>query len=189
MISLFQSLQKNNRLLRLDTVIHIGAGPYFNQELYNLLEAKRYILVEADPDSAEELRRCAAPTLFTIIERVIAQSPGLHVFRRFSLPSLNSLQGLGDLASVYPRAQEKEKNSFNAMQFVELIKSLARTNESSHALLLDIPGSEHEILASLPPNALKVFDWIALSGSGSHLREGAKPLEHSCSLLRNMRFS
>ncbi len=170
-----------------DTLVHLGAGPVFDAELYAALPARRYLLVEADPDSAADLQR-AAPKPFEVLEKLVAPAPGPHPFRRFSLPALNGLLGLGAWQTIYPRAHEIAQLRLAAVNPAQLLTDLALSSKGKHALVLGLPGLETDLLSALFTDTPLPFDWIFLTGAAPPLMDQAKPMSEALQLVGKHHF-
>jgi hypothetical protein len=175
------------KLPEFDTLVHLGAGPFFDADLYAALPARRYILVEADPDSAADLQQ-AAPAPFEVFETLVAPAPGPHQFRRFSLPALNGLLGLGAWQTIYPRAREIAQLRLTAVTPAQLLADLVFSAQGSHALVLGLPGLESDLLSGLFNDTPFPFDWIFLTGAGTPLRDQAKPLSEALQVAGEQHF-
>jgi len=173
---------------KFDTLLHIGAGPDFDEALYQALPALRYILVEADAESAESIRNLADPKKFRIVEKLVAPEPGEKTFRRFSLPSLNGLLRLGGLQSIYPRAREVQTIATEAQTLSQLAAGLQLAHGKEHALILNVPGLEADLLAEALGAGPFLFDWIFLTGAAPPLMDQAKPLVETLQLAGKHHF-
>ena len=182
MLELIQSLKGS--LPKFDTVIHLGAGPYFREDLYESIPAKHYVLVEADPEHAVELTDSAGGSgAFRIIERLLGPQSGQHSFLRFTFPSLNGLFGLGAIQQIYPRAREIGQITMEACTFSDLLAGLKLDASATNALIFDIPGLEAQLLKNPASQTLKHFDWVFVSGGGKFLMDSATPIEDTLKIL------
>ena len=172
-----------------DTVLHLGAGPDFEESLYGKLPAKNYILVEADPEVAERLRDQAPDANFRVIESLLTGKECQQTFRRFSLSSLNGVFPLGALQALYPRAREVGSISLDSRTLSSLLDKLNLAPGGVNALILDLPGLESDLLESSLKMITKQFDWILVSGAGEPRMEGARPLSDALKLLQGNYFT
>ena len=172
-----------------DTVLHFGAGPDFEESLYGKLPAKKYILVEADPEVAERLRDQAPDSNFRVIESLLTGKECQQTFRRFSLSSLNGVFPLGALQALYPRAREVGSISLDSRTLSSLLDTLNLPLGGVNALILDLPGLESDLLESSLEMITKQFDWILASGAGELRMEGARPLSDALKLLQDNYFT
>lgn len=188
MLELIQSLK--SPLPKFDTVLHLGAGPYFRGDLYESIPANHYVLVEADPEHAIELRDSAGGSgVFQIIECLLAPQSGQHSFRRFTFPSLNGLFGLGASQQIYPRARETGQIAMEAGTFADLLAGLKLDASATNALIFDIPGLEATLLQDAASRVLEHFDWVFVSGAGKLLMDGANPVEDTLKIFRGEHYA
>jgi len=181
MLEIIRSLK--HPLPKFDTVVHLGAGPDFDSDLYHVISAKSYVLVEADPVFAEALRNLAPNDKFQIIEGYVTSEPGIQILRRFTLRTLNGPFGFGLLQSTYPRAKEIQQISVSCLPIENLINKLQLDPKGIHALLFDLPGQEAGLLLNLAPDLLSIFECVLISGAGHPLMEGATLLSETLPIL------
>lgn len=172
-----------------DTVLHLGAGPDFEEFLYGKLPAKNYILVDADPEVAERLRDQAPGSHFRIIECLLTGKESQQTFRRFSLSSLNGVFSLGALQAIYPRAREVGSISLDSRTLSSLLDTLNLPSGGVNALILDLPGLESDLLESSADLVGRLFEWILVSGAGEPRMYGAKPISDALKLLQGNYFT
>jgi uncharacterized coiled-coil DUF342 family protein len=170
------------------TLVHVGAGPVFDADLYAAVPAHRYVLVDADPDAVAELQRASDPTRFRTVEKLLAPIPGPQQLRRFNLPTLNGVFGLGALKSIYPRAREVGQVNLSATTLNHFLAEMALANGARHALVLSLPGLEADLLADLLAVDHVPLEWIFLSGAGAPLMENAKSLQEALRTAENNLF-
>jgi predicted nucleic acid-binding Zn-ribbon protein len=173
MFTFSELLQAAGALPRIDTVVHLGAGPFFDDELYRRLGAQRHVLVEADPEAAGHLRRSIPDSGFEVRECMVASASGNVLFHRFSLPALNGPFAVGEISRIYPRLRELESLPMASTATESFFASIALPPDATSALLFDIPGQEANILRALPSRILQQFEVIAVRGAGDPRMQGA----------------
>jgi predicted nucleic acid-binding Zn-ribbon protein len=154
-------------------VVHIGAGP--GAELPGLLAlgAKRLVLVEGDPATADELELAAGPSA-EVLRAVVSPAGGPANWHTVSVPGLSGLRPpTSALLRLYPRLRSELGPTRRSVTLAELLTPLGLDPKVSNLLLLDLPGSEDDLLATLPEALLTSFEWIELRGSAEPLYEGA----------------
>ena len=166
------------------TVVHWGAGPYFDADLYDFLGAKRFILVEADPDAAEDLREAAAGTNCTVQQILITPTSGSHSLNQYSLSALNGVFALGDLQSVYPRARKRGDIIMSGVTPSELLADVELDPAGAHFLIIDLPGLDPALVGVVAPEILQRFAWILIRGAGATRMAEAESITKTCELLQ-----
>lgn len=172
-----------------DTVLHLGAGPFFQESLYEAISANNFILVEANPDFVKTLRLQAPNSTFQVLEHLVGEMEKSQIYRRFSLPSLNGIFPLGEVQRIYPRAVEVGSQAMDAKPVVKLLETLNLKNDGKNALLFDVPGLESSLLESDIEKLAGYFDWIFVFGAGEPHMEGAKPLSETIKILQRYHYS
>jgi hypothetical protein len=171
------------------TVIHLGAGPYFEEELYRDIQADRIVLIEADPSAAEEMRAVCKDPRVEIIEELIAPKEGMHAFHRFTLPSLNGLFAAGEITRIYPRVREVECPSLHGRPLQSVLTRVKRAHDLPNLLMLDVPGLEAALLEGLASGDLEDLDWVFIRGADGSLMEGAKPASEAIRMLEGWHYA
>jgi chromosome segregation ATPase len=175
---------------RFATVIHLGAGPYFDEVLYRDLRADRIILIEADPESATNLRESVKDPRIEVVEQLIAPEEGPHSFHRFTLPSLNGFFAAGEITRLYPRVREVEYLSLDGRTLRSVLSKVKADPDLPNLLILDVTGLESALLRSLHPVDLEHLDWIIICDAAhASLMEGASPLSEGLKILDKWHFS
>lgn len=186
MLSLISSLKEP--IPAFDTVLHIGAGPDFQEELYAQLSSKKTILVDADPENAEELRMRAGDRPIQVVEALISAGSEKKPFYCYSLRSLNGVFPLGPIQDIYPRAKEMQRIDLKSQSFDAFLDSLGLDLAGKHALILGVPGLEADLLTAGGDRISQLFDWIFLTGAGSVRPDGAKPFADTHKTLEKLHF-
>jgi hypothetical protein len=83
------------------------------------------------------------------------------------------------LASMYPRLRLVGSIEVQAVALAELVAdlALARDADHSHVLVLDVPGQQAALLASLPDSLLTAFDAVLIKSCREAMNPGAASLE------------
>jgi chromosome segregation ATPase len=189
MTNIVQSLRLNLPLPSFDTVVHLGAGPYFTSDLYEQLSARQYVLVDADPQACENLRNSAPSDRYAVHTRFLCPESGKRSFHRYNLATLNSPLRPGPLAEIYPRLRDTETLEWNGTAIADFLKEIPTSDLTANCLILDLPGQESELVASVTEEILHRFEWILVRGAGQLRMENAKPIEETTTLLTHVGFS
>ena len=179
MDTLFESLATLNDK-PIGTVLHIGAGNGLVLARYADLAPERVVLVEGDTDTAAQLQRRAAGLGWAEVRaQAVAPKSGALAWRRYTLPMLNGPVDSAALASIYPRLRLLGNIELQAVALAELVADLALTRDAGlqHVLVLDVPGQEAALLASLPDSLLTAFDAVLIKSCRETLNAGAASLE------------
>jgi DNA repair exonuclease SbcCD ATPase subunit len=189
MTNIVQSLRLNLPIPPFDTVVHLGAGPYFTSDLYEQLSARQYVLVDADPQACENLRNSAPSDRYAVHTRFLCPESGKRSFHRYNLATLNSPLRPGPLAEIYPRLRDTETLEWEAFAIADFLKEITTSDQAANCLILDLPGQESELVASVTEEILHRFEWILVRGAGQLRMENAKPIEETTTLLTHVGFS
>lgn len=150
----------------LGTIVHVGAGSGAVVADYSSLAARHVVLIEGDPDSAAGLRSAARNLEWAeVIECVVAPEAGEADWHRFDLPRFNGLHVPERLGVHYPRLRELETRTVQTTAF----SALAALNEpprddAPDVLVLDVPGQDGALLATVTSPLLQRFQWIVVRG-------------------------
>jgi hypothetical protein len=163
----------------LGTVVHIGAGSAALEQ-HEALVANRLVLVEGDPDIVSDLRSGASrlSRAVDIVGQPVAPAAGPLLWHRYNLRMLNGPLDASTLGRFYPRLRQASALPLHALAFGELLGQLDLAHDDTHedqppnVLLLDVPGQEDALLASLSEAELRNFGWITLRGCSEAHAEG-----------------
>ena len=151
----------------LGTVVHLGAGNGMVLERYAHLMPDRVVLVEGDPDIGAALQRSAAGLPWAeVVDRPVAARAGPMAWHRYSLPTVNGPLDATSLVVYYPRLMRTASRTLDALAVADLLGGLGLFGDDpkAHVLVLDVPGQEDALLASLPEDLLRSFELVVLRG-------------------------
>ena len=151
----------------LGTVVHVGAGNGMVLERLARLSPARVVLVEGDPDIAAALERSADGLPWAeVVDRPVAAQAGPLAWHRYSLPAVNGPLDATPLGVYYPRLRRTGSRRLDAIALADLLASLdlGEDDPGAHVLVLDVPGQEDALLASLPQPLLTCFELVVLRG-------------------------
>lgn len=151
----------------LGTVVHIGAGSGALLDDYAALSPRRVVLVEGDRETLGELKERAAGLSWAEVRGAVVAPQAGHVpWHRFNLAALNGPQESLGLLAFYPRLRQLGQGVVEAQALDGLLSAAAPEEGAGagHVLVLDVPGQELALLASLPAEILRRFDGVVLRG-------------------------
>lgn len=150
----------------LGLVLHIGAGGAQALQGYAEQPPQRAVLVEGDGDTAAALRQAARRCPWAeVVEQVVAAEAGPAVWHRFELPRFNGLHVPARLALHYPRLRELAARDVTTTAFASLpVLAEPAGAGATDVLVLDVPGQEEALLASVEPGRLRRFAWVLVRG-------------------------
>jgi hypothetical protein len=161
-----------------DTVLHIGAGSGIELDGYRSINIRRLVLVEGDPETAEELRaHPALPSDAEAIEQVLAPETGVAEWHRYNLPVLNGVLPPAELLSLYPRLKVLSRERVQALSLGELLKRVDAESTGRNLLFLDVPGLEVILLAPASEPLLEAYEWIVVRGCRGTYYEGGAAID------------
>lgn len=149
----------------LGTVVHIGAGDTAVLEAYDRVRLQRLVLVEGDPETAALLKEAAAKCEgVRVLATAVAPEAGSLVWFRYNLARLNGPVDWESLTSIYPRLRRLDCLSVRAAALRTLLEQQVDITDGStdNVLVLNVPGQEGPLLASLPAELQHHFTWVVL---------------------------
>jgi hypothetical protein len=159
----------SQRDLPIGTIVYVGAGDGLALDMgrYAALAPQRMVLVEGDPETAVELERRVGHHPFVTVRAVaVAPSSGALRWHRYNLAAFNGAVDALPLKPYYPRLRAVEERELPAMAFADLLASLALGGpvQALNVLVMNVPGQEDALLASVPEERLIVIDTVILRG-------------------------
>lgn len=168
----------------LGLLLHLGATVNMLDVLRGI-DARHVLLVQGDPDQAEELRHACVDSRVLVQERVVTGAGGQTPWHRYNLASLNGPLDADGLSRFYPRLRRASVLSMVALPFSSLLASaLPPEDERPNVLVLDLPGQEHALLLTVPVDLLQRFDHIVIRGCRAAPDDGWVASERSVELLQ-----
>jgi hypothetical protein len=148
-------------------VVHLGAGHGAALPVLQRLQAERLVLVEGDAEALSRLtHRNDLPPGVEIRGLVVGASDGKTLWHRYTLAALNGPLDALAWARDYPRLRLLSSLTVDQQAASGVLQEALDGLQSPgpNLLVLDLPGQEDELLASLPGELLRRFDWIVLQG-------------------------
>jgi hypothetical protein len=148
-----------------DTIVYVGAGGNILPAHFHDLAFQRVILVDAVPEICERLRQnFLHDPRFAIHQALVAREVGQQNLHCYNFDLLS-----GPLkwepSDAYPRLQLEKSLTMESVAFDTFIATLGLSSSGPHTLVLDTPGQEAQLLASLNGTNLTAFDSIVLRGT------------------------
>ncbi|MDN3522095.1 FkbM family methyltransferase [Halomonas ramblicola] len=149
------------------TLLHLGAGECRELEVYLNTQAKRIVLVEADPQVAQALRRrTQSESRVQVIEAAVAEKSGKATLYRYNLKGLTTLYPFTSSSSRWPGLRLESELTIQAISFSQLLEQLALEEDKAHWLVIDAPGVEAQLLKALAGQVpTQRFSYLSLHSS------------------------
>lgn len=149
------------------TIVHLGAGRGTELEDYAKLSPGRVVLVEGDADTAVDLRANAKAHRWAEVHAVVVAPQSAELaWHRFNVSALNGPVEPTGLSEFYPRLRATDMTHAHAVSLSDFLQGLELPDQGEHLLVVDLPGQEKALLASLPQALLSRFAGIVLRGCG-----------------------
>ena len=180
---------------RLGSVVHIGAGAHALDGIATL-DAERVVLIEGDPEVAsalrDDMRGLRQGPALQLVEQAVAAMPGTLTWHRYNLRRLNGPLDASGLLAWYPRLRETETLQCEAMPLGATLAALDLPDSDGdarpHVLVMDVPGQEASLLATLDSTWLQRFTWIVLRGCAQQPAQGWRPAREAAQRLTAWSF-
>ena len=157
-------------------ITHIGAGAGELMPLWISLQPSSLLLVEGDPGVANALEQvCAAVANCEVLSLAVSATAGTSAWHRYGHSALNGFVEMSALRRVYPRLRFLETVPQAHVPVAQIISQANSTQQSIiqagdtawHVLVLDVPGQEDALLASLQAAQLDSWDVVIICGCGA----------------------
>ena len=171
-----------------DTIIHLGAGICRELIFYESLNPRRIILVEPDPEQLELLQNKArAENNVQIIDCAVTGTNsdlGNEKLQVLSDPSFSSLKEPTGLLELLPGLTVLHQLDSKVKSITDLLQTLELNASASHWLIIETPGIEAHIIASLRDSGqLTLFEHLLLRAGTGVYYAGASPVGEIVSTL------
>ena len=131
-----------------EALVYLGCGEL--QQLHNLSETARIILVDADSSIIEILQaKLGSQSKIECLHRFISTDGTKKNFSYFNLSLFNGFVEGESLKALYPGIKLRESGTVNTTDVSKLIEELNIGSNSSNILLLDIPSLNAQLLQRL----------------------------------------
>jgi FkbM family methyltransferase len=157
-----------NRILRdkdlkLDAVLHVGAGTGSELELYREHRADKVMLVEANPMLADRLRqKVRGFQNIEVTAAAVADAAGEAQLWMMNNPRESSLCRPDGLLRRYPNLKVTQNIPVRTLTLDALIDQLAPAVDGANVLVLEMQGMELAALSATATEKLQRFFWIAV---------------------------
>ncbi|WP_093993411.1 hypothetical protein [Flavimaricola marinus] len=165
---------------RIGTIVHLGAGT--GEALDNYLDsgAAQIVLVEPEPERAEDLRALVASlsardqARVQVIERAVAMQDGTAMLTVFNQTDASSLVPPTGLSELYPGLRVLSRTEVETVSPASLLKTLTLDPDALNWLIVETPGLEAQVLRALADlGGLTQFVRLDLRCGAEPLYEGA----------------
>jgi FkbM family methyltransferase len=174
----------------LGAVLHVGAGACTELEDFQRLKAEKILLVEANPELAERLQRRGRGDrrIQVVSSAVAAQEADNAILRVLNNPRESSLLKPARLLERLPNLRVAREVQVPVVTLARMVRRLAPDPARPNLLLIEAPGVESSLLASITAEELHRFYWIAVRASVEPLYEGGACLEEVDAALAGAGF-
>ena len=163
--------------MSMHTVIHLGSGLCRELDDYLAQAPRRVLLIEADPDTSEQLRRRTADQATVEVRCLaLAARSGPATLHRYNLPEANSLHPAEGLQQLFPGLRLLETVELEARDVVGVIDALDLEADAEHLLVIELPGEDVGVLEALhAADLLSRFRHLRLHSGLEPLYRGSVP--------------
>ena len=171
------------------TVVVAGAGAGGELAELRLLEPTSLLLVEPSPTLAAQLSRQTNPSRNErVVEAAISHSLGRATLSSFNNPRTNSLLAADGLLKAFPNLRPAEEIAISAVTLDSLLTAESFDPTYRHLLILDVNGSEAEILKTASEAILEQFTEVIVVTSERPLYKGGSDEKTVRSLMAKTPF-
>ncbi len=161
-----------------DTIVYLGAGGVLQSPPKNFARA---VYVEAQQELCDDLRTQIKQSKISIKTEVIQYFVGNFcgdiLFKTFNFKALSSSKSPSNLLELFPGLEIQKETQIPQIDVQSLLKSLELEPKGNHALIIDTPGSEYDILSTLLDGEFhSLFESIQISTSEKPLYEDSMSL-------------
>jgi FkbM family methyltransferase len=171
----------------IDAIVHLGAGRCSELDGYLAQQPRRLLLVEADPQLAEDLKnRTKDRESVKVTCAAIAGLSGPATFNRYNLLEANSLHSASGLLELFPGLKTVEQLKVDAIRPDSLLNQLNLNAAQENLLVMDLPGEELPVFKALQQSQkLHLFSQVILHCGCQALYEGSEPAARILEWLRD----
>jgi len=173
------------------TILHIGAGQA--HELPQWLEtgAERILLVEPNPELAEQLREnTRREPRVTVIEAATTSNPASNQLHEYNLPEASSLRPATGLKQLFPGLKPVNTLSVATLTPAQLMEQYGPEPGEPATLVLQAPGEEHAIIQALAEaEELSYFNQLLITANPEPLYEGSEAAETLLNTLQTLGYN
>ena len=157
-------------------------------DTYARLKPARSIFVEGDRETATELENRTSHWPATEVHaKVIAPQSGQLQWNRYNMRTLNGPLDADALVVVYPRLRRIGSVPVEAVGLGDFLSELAISSAAGtdrvDVLVLDVPGQELALLASVSPAQWQSFGYLLIRGCRNALGQGSAAAPEAIELL------
>lgn len=173
------------------TILHIGAGQATELPEWLNTEAERIILVEPNPNLAEQLRQnTSSEPRVTVVEAAITSNPANNQLHEYNLPEASSLRPATSLKQLFPGLKTVNTYSVATLTPAQLMEQYGPEPGEPATLVLQAPGEEHAIIQALAEaEVLSYFSELWVTTNPEPLYEGSEAAETLLNTLQTLGYN
>lgn len=173
-----------------DTILHIGAGRCGEFPKYELLGARRIILVEADEKRARYLLRAYENyNHVQVLSCAVSDVSGPITLKQYNLQNYNSIREATGLRQIYPGLRQTGELEVESVTLSKLVGDLCMDYTKKNLLVIDTPGEEMNLVDSLgTDNLFEMFETVTLYCAERSLFVGAQTADNILSVLYELGY-
>jgi len=119
------------------TIIHLGAGTCRELESYLTAQPARLLLVEADPQQADELQsRTQSLPQVEVRGAAVTTDANASILYRYNLPDVNSLHAPSGLWNLFPGLKLMDQIEVDTVSPADLIAPLQLRMQQENRLII-----------------------------------------------------
>lgn len=175
--SIFNKLISSKvQLTELGAIVHLGAGRCSELECYSTVSADKVILVEADPQQLKFLENHTSKHSNThIINKAIISDDNntSSDWVDFYLTKPRQFSGLvkpEHFKKIFKNIIVETVEQVSAITLEALVKEFQLSAEKVNVLVVQLNGSEYELLKNTPEHVLRLFSVVVVQ-QAKHLRD------------------
>lgn len=171
-------------------IAHVGAGLCEALDEYLSRNPAGLLLIEPNPEYAEDLRRRTGGTKADVLEQAVAAEVGRAPFHLLNFADLSCLKDPEGLRSLMPGIRVLSKPMVETAPLSQILKERGIETERFNALVIEALGEEIAILEDLRSSGLlQAFDRIVMRVGQQACLEGAGSVETVQSFLQEQGFT
>ncbi|MFW7381313.1 MAG: hypothetical protein ACOH5I_21040 [Oligoflexus sp.] len=176
--------------MKAELIVHLGAGLCEELSGYLASDAKRIVLVEANPDLISALKdRTAGDRRVEVLQLAIDSQASKRTFYIYNMTEVSSLRRSTGLKDLFPGLKIMHEIEVDTVAASEFCRSLQMDQYRGVYLKLELAGLEHAIVDVLANEGLlTLIDQIEVSCGVHELYEQSSPAKAVVSRLEGKGF-
>ncbi len=146
-----------------EIVLHLGVGSCKEYEIYQDMQAERYIFVEPQPQPAQNpINKFESSAKVELISKAIASKRGRQVLKLTSSPSLRRPLSPAKLLDYYHDIFGSGEIEVDTITLEQLCTQEDIDDTTDNLLVADLQGLDEDIFPTLAVSTLNKFKWIII---------------------------